>query len=103
MKLPVLGFWRDAVLNRSEHCAPGNSHALVPLAPETPTSPLKNKNKNKKIESSVGCRINCFRDVNLDELLHGCVVLDAKYPFKFLSFVALREEEAGKEETEFPS
>lgn len=39
----------------------------------------------------------------MDELLHGRVILDAEYPFKFVSFVALMEKEAGKEETEFPS
>lgn len=61
--LPELGFWSDTYMNRSWtlHCAPGNGHKDVHQGPRG-TDPVTEK------KSSVGCRISCFGDVNLDEL-----------------------------------
>lgn len=70
--LPESSFWRDTQLNVAlwsrewpQRCTPGpQGH---------PPCHWK--------ESSVGCRISCFGDVNLDELQYGCVILGWQVSF----------------------
>lgn len=67
----------------AKHCTmlQGMAVKMHPWTSGTPTLSLK------KVIS--GCRISCFGDANLDKLQYGCVILDAKYLSKLVSFLVL--------------